>query len=61
MGTLCRMYSDRVRFDRNDYYMLMRMIFGGQGDQYDYHNVASNEVLLVYNLSEAASAELHDK
>jgi len=53
MDVLCRMYCDRVHFDANDRYRIMRMILGGHSDQYDYHNVAYNEELLAHYLSEA--------
>ncbi|MDD2273739.1 MAG: methyltransferase domain-containing protein [Desulfuromonadaceae bacterium] len=53
MDIICRMYCDRVRFDSNDRYMLMRMILGGHSDQYDYHHAAYNEELLVHYLSAA--------
>lgn len=53
MDTICRMYCDRIRFDENDRFILMRMIMGGHSDSYDYHYAAMNEDLLVHYLSEA--------
>ncbi|MHB8057202.1 MAG: FkbM family methyltransferase [Desulfuromonadaceae bacterium] len=58
MDTICRMYCDRVRFDSNDRYMLMRMILGGHSDQYDYHHAAYNEELLVHYLSVAGFSKI---
>jgi len=42
MDILTKMYSDRERFDKNDRFALMRMIFGGRFDRYDYHDVGLN-------------------
>ncbi len=58
MDIICRMYCDRVRFDCNDRYMLMRMILGAHSDQYDYHHAAYNEELLVHYLSAAGFSEI---
>ena len=43
MDTLARLFLDRQNLTADDRYMVMRMIFGGHIDQYDYHLVGLNQ------------------
>ena len=53
MDTLARLFLERQRLSLEERYMVMRMIFGGHIDQYDYHLVGLNEEFLRIFLSEA--------
>lgn len=43
---LARLYLDKKQFGFEERWDIMRMIFGGHSDQYDYHVVGLNEELL---------------
>ena len=58
MDILTQMYSDRERFDKDDRYAFMRMIFGGHIDQYDYHYVGLNQELIVDALEAAQYGQI---
>jgi len=47
MDILARLFVDRERLSKADRFMVMRMIFGGHIDQYDYHLVGLNDELLM--------------
>lgn len=53
IDVLARMLVDKESFDLRQRYQIMRMIFGGHVDQYDYHLVGLNEELLGGYLQEA--------
>ncbi len=46
MDVLCRLYLDRDQFGPEIRFGIMRMIFGGHIDKYDYHYVGLNMELL---------------
>jgi predicted SAM-dependent methyltransferase len=50
LDTLARLFIDRQSLSREDRYLVMRMIFGGHIDKYDYHLVGLNEEFLGYFL-----------
>jgi predicted SAM-dependent methyltransferase len=47
MDILARLFLDRERLSKADRFMVMRMIFGGHVDQYDYHVVGLNDEFLA--------------
>jgi len=58
MDTLTKMYADRENYTKEDRFALMRMIFGGHIDRYDYHYVGLNEELIVDALQAAGYGRL---
>ena len=58
METLCRLYLDRTQFDDQVRFGIMRMMFGGHIDQYDYHLVGFDLNLLRDMLMEAGYNEI---
>jgi predicted SAM-dependent methyltransferase len=57
MDTLARLFVDRQRLNPDERYLVMRMIFGGHIDQYDYHLVGLNEEFLRGYLVAAGFAQ----
>lgn len=53
IDVLARFFIDKQSFDARQRYEIMRMIFGGHDDRYDYHQVGLNEELLDAYLHEA--------
>lgn len=53
LETLCRLFVDSERCDVNDRFQLMRMMFGGHTDPFDYHQVGFNWEFLTHYLTEA--------
>jgi predicted SAM-dependent methyltransferase len=52
MDTLCRLFlSNQLTMDQR--YFVMKMIFGGHLDRYDYHMVGLNEDFLAYFFDQA--------
>lgn len=47
LDTLARMFVDHSLLTVHDRFLVMRMIFGGHLDQYDYHLVGLNEEFLT--------------
>ena len=47
LDVLARLFVDRARLSFQDRFMVMRMIFGGHTDKYDYHLVGLNEEFLT--------------
>jgi predicted SAM-dependent methyltransferase len=43
LDVLARLFVDRALLSGNERYLVMRMIFGGHIDKYDYHLVGLNE------------------
>ena len=50
LDTLARLFIDRSLLSVQDRFLVMRMIFGGHMDKYDYHLVGLNEEFLGYYL-----------
>jgi predicted SAM-dependent methyltransferase len=46
LDVLARLILDRQRLGERDRYQVMRMLFGGHVDRYDYHQVGLNEEFL---------------
>lgn len=53
LDILCRLFTDRSRLDANDRFRIMRMMFGGHADSFDYHLVGLNEEFLTSYLTQA--------
>lgn len=53
LDVLCKLFIDRNKFDMQGRANIMRMIFGGHCDEYDYHLVGLNQEFLLYFLSDA--------
>jgi len=53
LDTLARLFVDRERLSMPDRFTIMRMIFGGHTDRYDYHLVGLNEEFLTGFLNAA--------
>lgn len=47
LDVLARLFLEREHLSKADRFLVMRMIFGGHMDQYDYHLVGLNDELLV--------------
>lgn len=58
LDTLCELYSNRDALGPEQRFAIMRMMFGGQVDQYDFHCVGLNEELLSSYLSGAGFVEI---
>ncbi|QPN62257.1 methyltransferase regulatory domain-containing protein [Synechococcus sp. CBW1004] len=58
LDTLCELYSSREALTSEQRFAVMRMMFGGQIDQYDFHCVGLNEELLTSYLSSAGFNEI---
>lgn len=46
MDILCRLFLERKQLSGDDRFMVMRMMFGGHVDEYDYHVVGLNDEFL---------------
>lgn len=53
LDVLARLFLDKVSFDSDERYYIMRVIFGGHCDKYDYHMVGLNEEILGAFLRDA--------
>ena len=58
LEALCELYLQRNSLDSGDRFSIMRMMFGGQLDQYDFHLVGLDEGLLVSFLADAGFADI---
>lgn len=58
LDTLARMFVLRDQLQFDDRWAIMRMIFGGHTDAYDYHQVGLNEEFLGLYLLRAGFSEL---
>jgi predicted SAM-dependent methyltransferase len=47
MDTLARLFLDRQQLSMDERFLVMRMMFGGHIDKYDYHVVGLNEEFLL--------------
>lgn len=50
LDILCRLMLEKDKLDPNVRFTVMRMMFGGHVDQYDYHSVGLNEEFLAFFL-----------
>ncbi len=57
MATLCHFFLARDRVDINDRFQVMRMMFGGHMDPYDYHLIGFDQDILVDYLLAAGFGE----
>jgi len=53
IDVLCELFLDRENLSLQDRFMVMRMMFGGQIDAYDFHKVGYNEEILANFLAQA--------
>lgn len=53
MDVLARLLLDRDRLNKNDRFFVMRMLFGGHCDPYDYHLTGLNQEILTDFLTTA--------
>ncbi len=53
MDVLCGLFLDRVKLSAAERFFVMRMMFGGHVDQYDYHVVGLNQDFLSGFLANA--------
>jgi predicted SAM-dependent methyltransferase len=53
LDVLARLFLDRTLLSAEDRFLVMRMIFGGHMDKYDYHLVGLNEEFLASYLHSA--------
>ena len=53
LDVLARLLLDRDRLTTNDRYFVMRMMFGGHIDRYDYHLTGLNDEFLAHFLHTA--------
>ena len=58
LDTLCDLFSQRDTFSSDERFHLMRMMFGGQADSFDFHYVGLNEEFLSSFLRNAGFASL---
>jgi predicted SAM-dependent methyltransferase len=58
MDVLARLFLDRERLGFEDRFEVMRMIFGGHIDRYDYHVVGLNEELLSFFLGRSGFVKI---
>jgi predicted SAM-dependent methyltransferase len=58
LDVLARLFIDRSQLSLEDRFLVMRMIFGGHMDKYDYHLVGLNEEFLAYYLHTAGFIEM---
>lgn len=58
LDVLARLFVDRSLLSMQDRFLVMRMIFGGHMDKYDYHLVGLNEEFLTYYLEQAGFSNM---
>lgn len=58
MEILAEMFVLKEKYTGDDRYLIMRMLFGGHMDRYDYHLVGLTEEFLTSFLSHAGYAEI---
>lgn len=58
MDVLCGLFLDRTKLSAADRFFVMRMMFGGHVDQYDYHVVGLNQEFLSGFLANAGYTNL---
>jgi predicted SAM-dependent methyltransferase len=58
LDVLSRLFLDRQQLSLQERFLVMRMIFGGHMDKYDYHVVGLNEEFLSHFLAVAGFAQV---
>jgi predicted SAM-dependent methyltransferase len=58
LDILARLFIDRTLLSAQDRFLVMRMIFGGHIDKYDYHLVGLNEEFLTAYFQAAGFTEM---
>lgn len=58
LDILSHLFLKKEEFNMEERFQIMRMIFGGHTDDYDYHVVGLNEEFLSFYLSEAGFVKL---
>ena len=58
LDTLCELFSQRDALSGDERFLLMRMMFGGQSDSFDFHSVGLNEEFLSSFLRNAGFVSL---
>ncbi len=58
LDVLAQLILERDKLDINQRFHVMRMLFGGQIDEYDYHKVGLNFDFLSHFLQEAGFMEI---
>ena len=58
LDVLARLFIDRRLLSAQDRFLVMRMIFGGHVDRYDYHLIGLNDEFLEYYLSSAGFIDM---
>lgn len=58
LDVLARLFLDRTRLTAGERFMVMRMMFGGHVDKFDYHQVGLNDELLAAFLFQAGFTNL---
>ncbi len=58
LDVLARLFTDREGLSMGDRFTIMRMIFGGHSDPYDYHLVGLNEEFLIGFLNAAGFSNM---
>ncbi len=59
LDVLARLFLDRHTLSVQDRFLVMRMMFGGHIDQYDYHLIGLNDEFLEEYLSSAGFTGMH--
>ena len=58
LDILCRLFMSKEQLNTGERFFVMRMIFGGHVDQYDYHVVGLNQEFLTRYLFQAGFKKL---
>lgn len=58
LDILARLFIARKRLNLEERYYVMRMIFGGHIDEYDYHMVGLNQEFLTHYLAQAGFCDI---
>ncbi len=58
LDVLSKLFLDRQKLSLQDRFQVMRMIFGGHTDDYDYHMIGLNEEFLAMYLKDAGFTNL---
>jgi predicted SAM-dependent methyltransferase len=59
LDVLAGLFVDRALLSTQERFLVMRMIFGGHIDKYDYHLVGLNDEFLTWYLQEAGFTGVH--
>ena len=58
LDILARLFCERQRLSTAERFQVMRMIFGGHIDQYDYHRVGLNDEFLIEGLRQTGFTDM---